>query len=199
MIKIYRYNAVLQSIIDAKLTPEPFMRCGILESGAYAIWVWDNRECLSTGKTNPAAYTKKFAGVPIARDSHEPLTKWKGGDAKTEVIEEINEIFKGAANKGPKANKDNAKFFGAILSRDGIPVFTVFGFTKDEVLNQLNALNERYDNDKAWKDKVVYSGRDYDKSFKDTFLPKPMSEYANTVKLWNANRNETIQRNKRYR
>jgi hypothetical protein len=69
-MKILVYNATAQAKIGAKTNPEPWMHVVITNNNEFAIFIWDTREVLETGK---CAKDIDFTGCENARDNHKEL------------------------------------------------------------------------------------------------------------------------------
>lgn len=67
-MKILRYTEDVQKQISSKVKPEPWLHIGIAD-GQYAIWVWDTRQIVGTGKCSPY----DVVGTP-AKDNRKPLS-----------------------------------------------------------------------------------------------------------------------------
>lgn len=81
-MKIVRYNkAELQQAIGASTEPKKFLHLVITNDNRYAIYVWDTREVVETGKlsTEPSHDLSALETATKARDKHEPLVNLPEG------------------------------------------------------------------------------------------------------------------------
>jgi hypothetical protein len=69
-MKILVYNATAQAKIGAKTNPEPWMHVVITNNNEFAIFIWDTREVIETGK---CAKDIDFTGCENARDNRKEL------------------------------------------------------------------------------------------------------------------------------
>lgn len=106
-MKIFRYTADFQKEAGLKFKAEPWMHIAVTDSNEYAIYVWDSRQVLETGKLS-----KLPAQASIANDNKKPIV---GKDAekfelefsllnKTSAADSAN-IFKAATAQLVQAQK----------------------------------------------------------------------------------------------
>ena len=74
-MKILRYTESVQKQLNSKTKSEPWLHVVIKDNGEYAIYVWDTRKVIETGKTKET----KFDGCTEARDNHKALVNLPSG------------------------------------------------------------------------------------------------------------------------
>lgn len=74
-MRIFVYNEVAKKAIKAKAETQDWLHVAINDKGEYAIYIWDTREVIATGKTKAT----KFEGCTEARDNHKALVNLPEG------------------------------------------------------------------------------------------------------------------------
>lgn len=120
-MKILRYTEAIQKQIGSKTKPEPWMHIGI-QSGKYAIWIWDTRQIVGTGKFS--GDISKLQGT-AAKDNHKPLV---GEHADAFVF----------GKRGARTTPANALF--VITGSDNI----IFASSSDKAISAAKRVADNY-------------------------------------------------------
>lgn len=97
------------------------MHIGILGDGRYAIWIWDTRQIIGSGKCDPT----KVAGSP-AKDNHKPLSGKNAEDF----------VFKNGS--GQRATPETARY--VVLQ----PNRLLFAGTSDSAIRAAKSVSAKY-------------------------------------------------------